>query len=545
MPFGHVPFENTKCELLTQDVLRANGVAFRTQASDLPGKPDIAIDKAKLAIFVHGCYWHNHGCEYDKSNDTSEEHRTQIARKVERDRINPGKLKEMGWNTLVVWECDITYQTQTTAGTILDKVTGHLPFHASIGLRLRRLFNGTELGSGPLLQHVDGTTDMKQSRNGILHTLYFVLLIAIVASIGIGGSAWLQLRDHESRAANAKEQLQLLQTESESLRTLIGTLKQERETARENLDPIRTELNASRSEYNRISEQVASAKASVDTLEARDTELRDTILGLETREATLRTNIDELDRKNSRAQDTARQAESQLSGIKEEITSESDTLRDLNKQKTTSRNELNDTYKEIEDLRSSLRTLRSTSDREMINIEEARKIIRDAETAKSDLDSRQLELDRLNRDISSATTRLRDLKANVLTEQDTLESTLAEITTASSRLDTLSDRLGQLRTVETDLSTKSNTVDQLKREQASLEDRIESYRTTLAKLRTETNDRTSEKLSDELRVEFENQLLSLNKALTELVMTVRQASAPPRPAADAQDGGNKDDEVQP
>ncbi len=64
---------NTRPEMLVRKLLWANGYRYRLHAKDLPGKPDIVFRGSKAAIFVHGCFWHRHGCRYTTMPSTRQE----------------------------------------------------------------------------------------------------------------------------------------------------------------------------------------------------------------------------------------------------------------------------------------------------------------------------------------------------------------------------------------------------------------------------------------------------------------------------------------
>ncbi|RSE90421.1 very short patch repair endonuclease [Achromobacter denitrificans] len=99
--------KNSLPEMLVRKMLFAMGYRFRLHRRDLPGTPDIAMPGCKIAIFVHGCFWHMHrGCKYAKTPSTRLEFWTAKLRgNVERDQRAVGKLAEMGWRVLNVWEC--------------------------------------------------------------------------------------------------------------------------------------------------------------------------------------------------------------------------------------------------------------------------------------------------------------------------------------------------------------------------------------------------------------------------------------------------------
>lgn len=97
--------KNTKPELLIRKALHARGFRYRLHC-DLPGKPDICLPKHRAVIFVHGCFWHGHGCHLFKWPKTRPEFwRTKIGRNQEVDVAAEAKLFEAGWRIATVWEC--------------------------------------------------------------------------------------------------------------------------------------------------------------------------------------------------------------------------------------------------------------------------------------------------------------------------------------------------------------------------------------------------------------------------------------------------------
>lgn len=104
---------DTKPEIKIRSWLHRNGYRFRIQKSDLPGKPDIVLKKYNLAIFVNGCYWHRHpGCKYTTTPATNVEFwQKKFAQNVVRDKACIEKLEAAGWNTLVIWECQVRNDT--------------------------------------------------------------------------------------------------------------------------------------------------------------------------------------------------------------------------------------------------------------------------------------------------------------------------------------------------------------------------------------------------------------------------------------------------
>lgn len=99
---------NTRPELAVRRLLHAQGFRFRLHRKDLPGRPDLVLPRHKLAIFVHGCFWHQHvGCRLASSPKSRQDYwNPKLAGNVERDRRNVAQLRSDGWRVEVVWECD-------------------------------------------------------------------------------------------------------------------------------------------------------------------------------------------------------------------------------------------------------------------------------------------------------------------------------------------------------------------------------------------------------------------------------------------------------
>lgn len=83
------------------------GYRYRLQAAQLPGTPDLVFPGRKIALFVHGCFWHGHDCRRGARapQDNAEYWRAKIARNRARDQAATAALTALGWRTLVVWEC--------------------------------------------------------------------------------------------------------------------------------------------------------------------------------------------------------------------------------------------------------------------------------------------------------------------------------------------------------------------------------------------------------------------------------------------------------
>lgn len=99
--------KNTKPEKMVRSALFAAGYRFRIHRKDLPGSPDIVLPGKKVAIFVHGCFWHCHkGCNLAKLPSSNPEFwRNKLDGNVERDRSAIEELNLLGWRVMTVWEC--------------------------------------------------------------------------------------------------------------------------------------------------------------------------------------------------------------------------------------------------------------------------------------------------------------------------------------------------------------------------------------------------------------------------------------------------------
>jgi DNA mismatch endonuclease (patch repair protein) len=81
---------------------------FRCHAAELPGTPDLVLDETKTAIFVHGCFWHAHGCQLSRTPKTNRPFwEAKFNRNRARDAVALAALHRRGWRTVVVWECAV------------------------------------------------------------------------------------------------------------------------------------------------------------------------------------------------------------------------------------------------------------------------------------------------------------------------------------------------------------------------------------------------------------------------------------------------------
>ncbi len=100
--------KNTRPEITVRRLLHSLGYRYRLHRRDLPGTPDICFPGRKKVIFVHGCFWHRHeGCRRTTTPKTRTSFwENKFTANMVRDRRNMSGLAEIGWEAIVVWECE-------------------------------------------------------------------------------------------------------------------------------------------------------------------------------------------------------------------------------------------------------------------------------------------------------------------------------------------------------------------------------------------------------------------------------------------------------
>lgn len=99
---------DTLPEIEVRSLVHSLGYRFRLHRQDLPGKPDLVFSARRKVIFVHGCFWHSHACKtglIPKSN--LDFWLPKLRRNKERDRETIDTLKQLGWDALVIWQCEL------------------------------------------------------------------------------------------------------------------------------------------------------------------------------------------------------------------------------------------------------------------------------------------------------------------------------------------------------------------------------------------------------------------------------------------------------
>ena len=129
--------KNTKPEMIVRKYLFHCGFRYRVHVKRLPGTPDIVLRKYKTVIFVNGCFWHGHDdCpDFRPPKTRVEWWMNKLNHNKERDQRVREELREMGWNTMVIWECQlkpaVRQETLENVVRLLEKNYVETTYHVS------------------------------------------------------------------------------------------------------------------------------------------------------------------------------------------------------------------------------------------------------------------------------------------------------------------------------------------------------------------------------------------------------------------------------
>jgi DNA mismatch endonuclease (patch repair protein) len=117
--------KNTRPEVLLRQALWREGMrGYRLHYKSVPGRPDIAFVKHKLAIFVNGCFWHRcPHCNYTLPKTNTPFWQNKFHKNVERDQKKVSQLEALGWTVLTIWECELKGDTTKA----VEKISRALP----------------------------------------------------------------------------------------------------------------------------------------------------------------------------------------------------------------------------------------------------------------------------------------------------------------------------------------------------------------------------------------------------------------------------------
>jgi len=136
---------DTRPEVQVRHALHARGFRYRLQSGQLPGKPDIVLPKWRTVVFVHGCFWHWHGCALSKLPASNTDFwRKKLSANKQRDSVVRERLLAEGWRIAVVWEC-------ATRGAIASAALPRALDRLAAWIRLKNRPTTFELGA-PLVR---------------------------------------------------------------------------------------------------------------------------------------------------------------------------------------------------------------------------------------------------------------------------------------------------------------------------------------------------------------------------------------------------------
>ena len=108
---ANIQAKGMKPEMAVRQLTHAMGYRYRLHRKDLPGKPDLVFPGRQKVIFVHGCFWHQHAdpaCKMAHRPQSNQDYwLPKLERNAARDAKHQTRLAELGWESLVIWECDL------------------------------------------------------------------------------------------------------------------------------------------------------------------------------------------------------------------------------------------------------------------------------------------------------------------------------------------------------------------------------------------------------------------------------------------------------
>jgi DNA mismatch endonuclease (patch repair protein) len=113
---------NTKPEMVVRRLVHGMGYRYRLHAKALPGNPDLAFRARRKVIFIHGCFWHQHGCRHYRMPRTRKDFwEPKLERNKARDAQVRREIHALGWQAMVIWECQIK-----NLARLQDRITAFL-----------------------------------------------------------------------------------------------------------------------------------------------------------------------------------------------------------------------------------------------------------------------------------------------------------------------------------------------------------------------------------------------------------------------------------
>lgn len=126
--------KNTGAEMMLRRALHRRGLRYRLHDRSLPGSPDIVFPRFNSVLFVHGCYWHSHGCYRSTIPKSSREFWTnKFETNRTRDERSRKLLVSQGWRVLTVWECALRGKLSSPVEDVADAVWDWLGSEVQMG----------------------------------------------------------------------------------------------------------------------------------------------------------------------------------------------------------------------------------------------------------------------------------------------------------------------------------------------------------------------------------------------------------------------------
>ena len=126
--------QHTRPELLLRRALHRRGLRYRLHVRALPGSPDLVLPRFRACVFVHGCFWHRHGCRRTTTPRTNAAFwEAKFAANVVRDARKQAGLLAYFWRVLVVWECALVGQDARSPDEVAEDVATWLTSDATHG----------------------------------------------------------------------------------------------------------------------------------------------------------------------------------------------------------------------------------------------------------------------------------------------------------------------------------------------------------------------------------------------------------------------------
>jgi DNA mismatch endonuclease (patch repair protein) len=114
---------NTIPELRVRQELHRRGFRYSLKNKSLPGKPDVVLSKYRVAVFVHGCFWHRHNCKYFKLPKTNTEFwKNKISANMKRDTDVIRQITDIGYRVLVIWECSFKGKNKERLDSLFERI---------------------------------------------------------------------------------------------------------------------------------------------------------------------------------------------------------------------------------------------------------------------------------------------------------------------------------------------------------------------------------------------------------------------------------------